>query len=174
MGVYLMWNDIRSSLVSKIGADNLCSRCLDSGCEISLADISENRIVVNADKAMECGVKGAKKCDCVLFVQGESHKVLMTLPIELKSGSMNINPVLKQLAAGARYAEAVVRFVPMVDSLDVRCLPVLAHNGRLTMRHTQRLNRLGSCIQFRERKWRVGIVRCEVEGDVARLIAAQG
>ena len=167
-----MWNKIRSALVSKIGSANLCSRCKDSGCEVSLVDVTENRIVVDADKAMEYGVRGSKKCDCVLFVQGKSHKVLVTLPIELKSGSLSLNPVIQQLESGARYAEKVVRSAPVVGSLDIRCLPVLAHSGGLTMRQIQRLRRRDRRIQFRERKWRVEIVRCGVEGHVARRIAA--
>ena len=164
-----MWHNIRNLIVQQIGDANLCNRCRDGDCEVSLVGVPDKRIVINAHKAMDRGVRGAKRCDCILFVQGSSDKVLAAVPVELKGGSVQVNHVVEQLQAGAQFADEVIQQLPREGNFRLVCIPVLVHNGKLTIRHTHRLDKRR--IKFDGRKWRIAIARCGPEGGFAQLFS---
>lgn len=75
-------------------------KCRGSGCELGLAGLAAERVLIS----MDCKALGipedTTKCD-FLFV-GEGTWVV---PIELKRGSMEAAQVARQLRAGAEFAE---------------------------------------------------------------------
>lgn len=164
-----MWHNIHNLIIQQIGDANLCNRCRDGDCEVSLVGVSDNRIVINANKAMDRGVRGAKRCDCILFVQGNSDKVLAAIPVELKGGSVQVNHVVEQLQAGAKFTDEVIQKITREDNFRLVCIPVLVHNGKLTIRNTRRLDKRR--IKFDGREWRIAIARCGPEGGFAQLIS---
>ena len=98
-------------------------KCRGSGCELGLAGLAPECVLIS----MDCKALGipeeATKCD-FLFVGEEAWVV----PIELKRGSMEARQVARQLRAGAEFAE---RRIAALDSApqEIRFRPVAASRG---------------------------------------------
>ena len=127
---------------SRIPEECRRKKCRGSGCELGLAGLRPERVLIS----MDCNALGiqedAAKCD-FLFVGEETWVV----PIELKRGSMEARQVARQLRAGAEFAE---REIAALDSApqEIRFRPVAASRG---MHPSQReaLRRPENHVRFR-------------------------
>jgi hypothetical protein len=124
-----------------------------------LEDIPRERIIVDADKAFEAHGQQGKRCDFILFVL-EGCQKLVAVPLELKSGRLDVSHALEQLQEGAAFAE---QFSP--TEADVICRPVLFHGRGLHPKDLSTLNR--NKIQFRGVPLTVKIGRCDRSRNLA-------
>ncbi len=167
-----MEHQTRSSLIDIIGEDNLCDRCQGSGCRASLSGFTRNKIIVDADKAIDSKTRGSKRCDCILFDQCDGNSVLVVIPMELKSGQWDPEDVVQQLQAGAEYVNAVMRQLSSVRPVSATYVPVLVHKGKAQRKATAKYF-LKNQIKFKSAKQQVVMKmiqtsKCGVEGDVAK------
>lgn len=128
-------NDVLDAIRANIGAENCCESCSRDRCRVSLENVPRERIVVDADKAFEAHGCSGKRCDFILFVLKCGRK-LVAVPIELKSGRVDVSDALEQLQEGAAFAE---RFAPKAS--EAVCRPLLFHGSGIHPKDRSALNR---------------------------------
>lgn len=133
-----------------VDAGSIAGRCRKEGCEVRLTGLSQNRVLVDLDRALE-DTQG-KRCD-FLFA-GEENSGHWIVLMELKSGKAKAREVAQQLQGGAT---AVSGWLP--QDLPYRFLPVLAHGKGL---HRTERNRLrGVRIRLNGQSTQPELIRCE-------------
>jgi len=147
---------------ANIGAENCCESCSRDGCRVSLEDVPRERIVVDADKAFDAQGHRGKRCDFILFVL-EGDGKLVTAPVELKSGRVDVSDALEQLQEGAAFAE---RFAP--NASDAACRPILFHGSKIHPKDWNTLNR--KKIRFRGVDLTVKTARCNRPRNLAGVL----
>lgn len=146
---------------SRIPGECQRKKCRGSGCELGLAGLAPERVLIS----MDCKALGippdATKCD-FLFV-GEGTWVV---PIELKGKKMEASQVARQLQEGARLAEKAI--APLRSARPaIRFRPVAVSKG---MHPSQRdaLRRPENQVRFRNVLYGILPARC---GDrLARVL----
>ncbi len=86
-------SDLLATVTEIIGTDHLCDRCKQRNCEAALGDVTAHRKLFDADAAMKSAGNTSRKCDCFLFLIGNTSQDLLFVPIELKSGKATVREV---------------------------------------------------------------------------------
>ena len=122
--------------------------CRKNGCSVDLKNAPTPHLLID----MDTGLVGnnASKCDYIFIGGGANAWVV---PIELKRGSAEASEVVKQLRAGARFAEMVCK------GADVRFVPVLAIR-KIKRAQRQELRKKSNRVAFRGRPVEVEPIRC--------------
>ena len=104
--------------------DSAChrDRCGKAGCWMSMEGVPVNHLLVDVDCDALQKEQTGPRAD-YLFVAEE--EVVWVVPMELKSGRLDVEHVLKQLRGTAVAAE---EWIPAEQHF--RLMPVLAHRGR--------------------------------------------
>ena len=89
---------------------------------------------------------------------------LLTVPLELKSGGIDLTKAHRQLRRGAEF---INQFGPINGSLT--CRPILIHGRSLSPKEFKRLNRLK--VKFRGIKLTIQTERCGRCRNLARVLA---
>lgn len=148
---------------SQIGAENTADSCSRDGCDVSLADVPLERIIVDVDLAFPAhGWKG-ERCDFIIFLMKEDG-TLLAAPLELKSGGIELTKAHRQLRRGAEFID---HFGPTSRSLT--CRPILIHGRSLSRKEFKRLNRLK--VEFRGLPLTIQTERCGRSRNLARVLA---
>ena len=145
-------SDILSALRSRVGADNLTKACGGEGCRVFMTDVPASRVVVDAHKALPAHGIDEGRCDRVLFVVVGKRNRVVAVPIELKSGAVDISKVANQLRQGVKFVDRVVA------GAEPMCRPVLVHGNRIHPRELKTLNR--EKIRFRGQDLTIKTARC--------------
>ncbi len=124
-----------------------------------LEGVPRERIVVDADKAFDAQEHLGKRCDFILFVL-EGRRKLVAVPIELKSGRVDVSHAVEQLQEGAAFAE---QFSP--EETEVICRPILFHGKRIHRKDLSTINR--NKVRFRGVPLTVKISRCNKPRNLA-------
>ena len=129
------------------------NKCRGSGCELGLAGLGPERVLISMD-CKDLGIpRDATKCDFLFVGEGTS-----VVPIELKRGSMEAAQVARQLRAGAEFAE---KHLATLDppSEPIRFRPVVASSG---MHRSQReaLRRPRNHVRFRNVSYEILPASC--------------
>ena len=151
--------EVLDGIRANIGAENCCESCSRDGCRAFLEDVPRERIVVDADKAFEAHKAPGKRCDFILFVL-EGGRKLVAVPVELKSGRVDVSDALEQLQGGAAFAE---RFAP--EASGAVCRPILFHGSAIHPKDRSTLNR--GKIRFRGMGLTVKTSRCNRPRNLA-------
>ena len=109
------------------------------------------------------GGRQGKRCDFIVFLVGNGGE-LLTAPIELKSGRVDVSDAVKQLQEGAIFSEGFVSKAP-----GAVCRPILIHGHGLHSNDRKKLNR--AKVLFRGVGITVLTVRC---GQPRNLAIALG
>ena len=152
-------DDVLNDIRVLVGVDNLADSCNRDGCEVSMADVPHDRVIVDADLAFPAHNWEGERCDFVVFLFGIDGG-LRAVPIELKSGGVPISKTIRQLRRGAEFAD---QFGPH-DPTPV-CRPILIHGGLISSRDRKRLNRLK--VSFRGLELTIKMARCGSDGNLA-------
>ena len=150
---------ILDGIRANIGAENCCESCSRDRCRVFLEDVPRERIVVDADKAFEAHGQWGKRCDFILFVLEGAQK-LVAVPVELKSGNVDVSDALEQLQKGAAFAE---RFTP--EASGAVCRPILFHGKAIHRKYRSAINR--KKIRFLGVNLTVKISRCNRPRNLA-------
>ena len=122
------------------------------------------RVLVNANKAFTDHKIEGKRCDCILFFINVAEDMLITVPIELKSGSVDASEAFEQLQRGADF---VRRFAPE-DPSSIQCLPVLIHDRGIHKRQFSVLN--VKKVNFRGTLMTIETARCDDSRNLASAL----
>ena len=118
-----------------------------------MVDVPRSRVVVDADRAFPAHQMQGKRCDFVAFVVEAVEGTLVTVPMELKRGRVDVSEASEQLQAGASFAD---RFTS--KTLTLRCRPVLFHGRRIHSTDRGKLNR--AKVRFRGRNLTIKTQSC--------------
>ena len=77
--------------------------------------------MVDANKAFPAHKIGGKRCDCIVFFMNAAEDRLVTVPIELKGGSVDASEVFEQLQQGASF----MKLWPIASYRETTTLSVL-------------------------------------------------
>ena len=129
-----------------------------------MKNVPRHRVLVDANKAFEAHDIQGPRCDCILFFTGSDEGPLFTVPIELKSGDVDVSEALEQLKAGAKF---VNRFVP--TTVDSTCRPILFHGKGLHSDQRKKLNR--TKIRFRGVNLTIRTAHCSESENLMNALA---
>ena len=149
-----MSSSVLDQIREKVGDCYVADSCNEAGCKASLKDIPEDRILFDADEALPAHGYSSSRCDCILFFI--KNKMLVAVPIELKSGSVKVSKVYLQLKSGTEFAANILDQI-QIDNAD--CQPVLIHGGRLRSLDRTQLNKRK--VVFRGRELTIKTARCK-------------
>ncbi len=153
-------NGILDEIRSRVGESNLSDSCGRDGCKADMTGLPSCRIIVDIDRAFpEHGMEG-QRCDFVLFLPCTGGN-LLAVPIELKSGRVDVSQAAKQLQGGAAFIE---RFAPKTST----CRPILFHGKGIHSKELEDLNR--AKIKFRGLSLTIKKVRCNRPQNLARTL----
>ena len=126
------------------------------------------RIVVDVDRASRTHEITGRRCDYILYFTRSDCDTLVMVPIELKSGGVDVSTASKQLQRGVELAERFTR-----NRIDVRsvCHPVLFHGKRIHEKARKALNR--AKVRFRGRQLTIKTARCGQPGNLANVLAGE-
>ena len=88
-------------------------------------------------------------------------RIVVTVPLELKSGRAEIPHVAEQLQQGANFAD---HFGPE----NAICQPVLVHGKRINLRDLNRAK-----VWFRGRQMTIRTARCNRAGNLAKALSEE-
>lgn len=142
-----------------VGNENLTSCCSRDGCQVSLQNIPDDRVIVDVDLAFPALRISGERCDFIIFVCSEEVGVV-SIPVELKSGNPDIAKAVRQLRSGARFVEMSVAANPAPI-----CRPILIHGRSLSERERKRLNRLK--VKFGNLNLTIKTARCGELGNLS-------
>lgn len=148
-------DDVLSGIRSRVRTDNLSDTYSRDGCRVCMTDVPTSRIAVDADRAFPAHNVEGKRCDYVLFFIGTAADTLVIVPMELKSGKVDVSDASKQLQGGAKFAELMTRGHPGVKPT---CHPILFHGNRIHKMERKALNR--AKVTFRNRQLTIKTARC--------------
>ena len=156
-------DDTLGSIRDKIGAENCSRSCSRDGCGVDLVDITQARVIANADSKGLARFFPGKRCDFILFFQNSDGTVVI-VPLELKRGKADARSTAEQLQAGACFAESIIP-----DSCCPTCHPILFHGRKLNSVQRKELNR--AKIDFREARLTIQTANCGKPGNLANALS---
>lgn len=76
---------------------NVATSYTKEGCQISMANIPSERVVLDVDIAYPTDTSQTNQCDFILFQIDGVKKCIIGVPMELKRGGFDASDVVKQL-----------------------------------------------------------------------------
>ena len=142
--------------------NNAATSYTKEGCQVSMANIPSERVVLDVDLAFPTSSAQKNQCDFILFYIDTTLSRLVGVPMELKSGDVKASLVVKQLRGGARIVD---NFTPR--NIEIELIPVLVHDGI----HKAQSERLKvSRIRFRNDGIPINTTTCGYKGNLARAL----
>ncbi len=131
-----------------------CARkCQAQGCSVNMKGAPRPFLLIAMDCQELSFGHDAPRCDFVFFSDNGNWVV----PIELKGHKPRASQLVRQLQAGAHFAE---RLVP--KTMDVQIRPIAAYSGRVHPNERNQLRRSSSQISFRGESSTIVLKRCGI------------
>lgn len=155
-------SDILSRVCTAVGESYICKSVSRDECSVDPTGLPDQRVVVDADLALPAHQWSGSRCDFIIFFT-EVHRdhVVVTVPLELKSGRAEIPHVSEQLQQGADFA---AHFAPS----SAICQPILIHGKRINLRELNRAK-----VLFRDRRMTIRTARCNRAGNLAQALSQE-
>lgn len=149
-------NEVLEGIRNQIGKKNLIggNAFTRNRCRVDLAGIPLERVVIDIDKIYPSGQEEKRQCDCVLFYFATTTN-FVAVPMELKSGRIDVSEASEQLKRGAVFA---TRFVPR--TVNTVIVPILFHGKGIRATELKELNRKRTRIRFGGKVTDIRITRC--------------
>ena len=142
--------------------NNVATSDTKAGCQVSMANIPSERVVLDVDLACPPDRTETNQCDYILFYIDTAQNSLVGVPMELKSGDVKASTVVAQLQDGARIVD---KFTPRYVQIDL--IPILVHDGI----HKAQSERLRvSRIRFRGDRIPINTTTCGYQGNIAEAV----
>ena len=154
-------SEVLDNIRSNVGQQSLGTSCGRDGCQVSLAGVPSDRIIVDLDKVFPDGKDSHG--DYVLFYLDGDKSVLVAVPMELKSGSVDAGRAHRQLQQAATYAEGLA-----AASWKPLCHPLLFHGRRMHRIQRNRLNK--AKIRFGGNNLTIKTARCGKPGNLEQAL----
>ena len=142
-----------TNLVDKVKSDwpskYFVNSCNKNGCSVSLSGTPTHRCLMD----MDTGIVDVNETKCdYIFVGGTDN--VWVVPIELKRGAFRVSQVVKQLQAGAQFAEMISK------GFQVRFQPIIASGAVNRKQPRQELRNKTNMIRFRGQNVNFERIRC--------------
>ena len=144
--------EVLEGIRADIGVEYCCKSCSREGCQVFLEGVPRERVIVDAERAFEARRHKGKRCDFIVFLVGSAGE-LLTAPIELKSGRVDVSDAVQQLQEGATISDSIA-----TKASGAVCRPILIHGHGLHSNDRKKLNR--AKVLFRGVRLTVLTVRC--------------
>ena len=142
--------------------NNAATSYTKEGCQISMANIPSERVVLDGDLAFPTSSAQTNQCDFILFYIDTTLSSLVGVPMELKSGDVKASKVVAQLREGARIVD---NFTPR--NIEIELIPVLVHDG---VHKSQSEQLKVSRIRFRSDRIPINMTTCSYQGNIAEVL----
>ena len=152
----------------QINTDSLTSSCSGEGCNVDMADIPANRIIVNVEKEFDFQKKTEKRCDRLLFFLNTQQR-LVVVPIELKSGTARESDVIEKLGNSLRFAEKIAAATGISQT---EYCPVLFQGRGIKWNNPRGLKQLK--VRFRGKNLQVLIGKCGGKKHLINILINSG
>lgn len=153
---------------SRVGTEHLSDSCSGDGCRVFTTGVPTDRVIVDADRAFPAHNIEGKRCDYVLFFLSTAKDTLVVVPMELKSGRVDVSDASEQLQRGADFAN---RFAPAQSGVKPVCHPVLFHGKGLHNKERTDLNR--TKVRFRGQRLTIKTARCGRQRNLASVLSKE-
>ena len=141
---------------------NAATSYTKEGCQVSMANIPSDRVVLDVDLAFPPDRAQTNQCDFILFYIDTTLSRLVGVPMELKSGDVKASIVAAQLREGARIVDD---FTPR--SIEIELIPVLVKDGI----HKSQSEKLKvERIRFRSERVPINMTTCSYQGNIADVV----
>ena len=157
-------NEILENIQENMGEENLSASCEENDCIASLEDVPMPRVVVDVNKAFPAHRIEGKRCDYIVFFMNAAEDRLVTVPIELKGGSVDASEVSEQLQGGSDFAN---RLAPRKCGTIFR--PILIHGRGIHKNQKKGLNR--AKIRFRGTNSTIETTHCDEPKNLANVLS---
>lgn len=155
-------SDVLGRVREAVGESCVCTSASRDECGVDPTGLPDRRVVVDADLAFPAHQWSGSRCDFIIFFrefrEDDADDVVVTVPLELKSGRAEVSHVSAQLQRGADFA---ARFAPP----DAICRPVLIHGKRISLKELNRAK-----VLFRNRRMTIGTARCNRAGNLTQAL----
>ena len=153
-------SDVLDRIRGKVGKDNLSESVSRDECGVDSTGLPIRRVIVDADRAFPAHRWTGSRCDFVIFFGDADERRVVTVPLELKSGRVDVSQASAQLQRGADFA---AHFVPSTAV----CHPVLIHGKKINLRQLNRAK-----VKFRDMRLTIRTARCNRGGNLALALAS--
>lgn len=136
---------------TKLDGGCLVEKIKKGRCGVSLANIPQNRLVVDLDKEESPLDINQKRCDYLVIAEN-CHNQGWVVPLEIKGGDPKLSHVCEQLQAVAVWTEAQV-----TSDMKFSFIPTVA-SGKLTK--FAKSNLKSATVKFRGKDEKVRRIRC--------------
>ena len=151
-----------SRICAAVGKSHVCESVSRDECGVDPTGLPDQRVIVDADRALPAHRWSGSRCDFVIFFMDVNRdRIVVTVPLELKSGRAEIPHVAEQLQQGANFAD---HFGPA----NAICQPVLVHGKRINLRDLNRAK-----VWFRGRQMTIRTARCNRAGNLAKALSEE-
>ena len=138
--------ELLAEIEKQINQACISTSCSGAGCRVHLTDVPSNKVIINLECEFERRSISTKRCDYILFCGDETRNRLTVVLIELKSGTFKALPVVDQLQGAADFVAKIFAELPALatgalQSLEIRCIPVLFHGKGIDKSQRYKLER---------------------------------
>ena len=151
--------DVIDAMKATLPAGCQTPQCRKGSCSLSMNDAPTNRVLIDLDSDDAPVGRNQERCDFIFVAQGNDTRVAA---LELKGGKLDASEVVRQLRAGARFAE---RIVPA--DAPVRFAAIAVHGGGIHRKERVDLLKPQNRITFRGESGPVNLARCGDTVDLA-------
>ena len=103
---------------------SLVNSCSGERCNVDMADMPSERVVVNLEHEFDVRERTEKRCDRLLFFIHPVESNLIAAPIELKSGKATESDVIEKLENSLKFINQIA---PVSMRAQIVYFPVLFH-----------------------------------------------
>ena len=143
----------------KVGNNKATSYTKD-GCRVSMVNVPSDRVALDVDLAYPTDRANSNQCDFVLFCIDTLKSNILGVPMELKSGDIDVSHAVLQLQDGARIVD---NFAPR--NIEINVVFVLVHGGGIHRAQYEKLKTVR--IRFRGKEFPINTTKCSYQSNLA-------
>ena len=147
--------ELLAEIKQQVTQECISGSCSGDGCRVYLTEVPSDRVIINLECEFERRKIDTKRCDYIIFCEDDTQNGLSVILIELKSGTFKALPVVDQLQGAADFVAEIFAELPTsatvaLQSLEIRCVPILFHGKGIDKSQRYKLER--AKIRFRSQK----------------------
>ncbi len=165
--------ELLAEIEKQINQECINTSCSGAGCRVYLTDVPPDRVIIDLECEFERRSIDTKRCDYIIFCGDDTQSRLAVVLIELKSGTFKAPPVVEQLQGGADFvaevfAELSAPAMVTLQSLEIRCIPVLFHGKGIDKSQRYKLER--AKVHFHRQTAAIQKGKCGQAGNLAAIL----
>ena len=165
--------ELLAEIEQQVDGECLSNSCSGDGCRVYLTDVPSDRVIINLECEFERRSISTKRCDYILFCGNDTQSRLTVILIELKSGTFKALPVVGQLQGAADFVTEIFAELPApataaLQSLEIRCVPILFHGKGIDKSQRYKLER--AKIRFRRQTVAIQKGKCGQARNLASVL----